>query len=296
MLNKNIDKLKNLLDNLYNTYDHSFLETDPLSIVKEYKNERDREAAGFITAMLSLGNVKAIKKTVRSVLSVMGKSPYYFLSDYYPEKEPDKFHNISYRFYKPEDISLLVSWTAQMIRKNGSIKDFFLVRFNEKDPDIGHSLSGFVKRIRALDAAPFYKHAPPAGKGAGHFLTDPEKKSACKRMNMFLRWMVRKDHLDFGLWDEIPASMLIIPVDTHISKVSRYLGLTSLSSPGWNMAVDITNSLKIFSPEDPVKYDFALCRVGMLNKCTNGKDPDICSLCPIKDICVVRENFTKTNT
>ena len=293
MLNKDIDKLKNLLDNLYNTYDHSFLETDPLSIVKEYKNDKDREAAGFITAMLSLGNVKAIKKTVRSVLSVMGKSPYHFLSDYYPEKEPDKFHNISYRFYKPEDISLLVSWTAHMIRERDSIKNFFLDRFNGKDNDIGPSLSRFVKRIRDLNPSPFYNKTPSAGKGAGHFLTDPEKKSACKRLNMFLRWMVRKDHLDLGLWDEIPASMLIIPVDTHISKVSRYLGLTSLSSPGWNMAVDITNSLKFFSPDDPVKYDFALCRVGMLNKCTNGKDPDICSLCPIKDICVVRRNFTK---
>ena len=296
MINTDRRRLQTLLDNLYKTYDSQFLDTDPLSIVKEYKNDRDREAAGFITAMLSLGNVKAIKKTVRSVLSVMGKSPYHFLADYYPEKEPYKFRNISYRFYKPEDISLLVSWTAQMIRGNGSIKNFFLVRFNEKDPDIGPSLSSFVKRIRALDAAPFYKDTPPAGKGAGHFLTDPEKKSACKRMNMFLRWMVRKDHLDLGLWREIPSSMLIIPVDTQTSKVSRYLGLTSLSSPGWNMAVDITNSLKIFSPDDPVKYDFSLCRVGMLNKCTNGKDADICSLCPIKNICVVRGSFTKTNT
>ena len=91
----------------------------------------------------------------------------------------------------------------------------------------------------------------------------PEKGSACKRMNLFLRWMVRKDDLDFGLWKEIPTSKLVIPVDTHIARICKQLELTSSETVSWNMAEEITDNLKKFDPDDPVKYDFALCHIGM---------------------------------
>jgi len=281
--------LKILLDNLYTTYDSQFLHTDPLYIVKQYKDSRDRETAGFITASLSLGSVHAIKRVATSILSKMGPSPYNFLKSFSPENSDNMFSDISYRFYKPRDIYLLVLWTARMIQLRGSIENFFMDHFEEKDENIGPSLSRFINRIRSLETRPYYDKAPPPGKGAGHFLTDPINGSACKRINMFLRWMIRSDHLDLGIWKDVHSSKLVIPIDTHTAKISRYLGLTSLSTPSWKMAVDVTNTLKKFAPEDPVKYDFSLCRVGMLNKCTNGKDPDICNLCPIEKFCVIRE-------
>jgi len=284
----NTNELHSLLEHLYDTYDHSFLHTDPLSIVLEYQDDRDRETAAFITALLSLGSVPLIKKIVRSVLSPMGPSPYRFLQTFDPLKNGDFLTSLSYRFYAPRDIGLLVFWTAQMVQTHGSIQAFFMNGFDPKDSHIGPSLSRFVAALRLLETGPYYGTLPRPGRGACHFLTDPANKSACKRFAMFLRWMVRRDTIDTGIWRDIPPRMLIIPLDTHTAAVSRHLGLTALKSPGWAMAVDITDSLKQFCREDPVKYDFSLCRVGMLGTCTQGKNPEHCAACPIGSLCVTR--------
>ncbi|MBE9531259.1 MAG: DUF2400 family protein, partial [Proteobacteria bacterium] len=116
----------------------------------------------------------------------------------------------------------------------------------------------------------------------------PEKKSACKRLNLYLRWMVRRgDKLDFGLWRDITPAKLIIPLDTHIARISSNIGLTKRKSADWRMAEEITASLRELDPEDPTKYDFSLARLGILEKCTKNREPAKCEACLIKEICVL---------
>ena len=184
-------------------------------------------------------------------------------------------------------MGLLIWWLNQIIREEGSIRSFFLRGYNERDEDIGPSLSRFVRAIRELEREPFYPSLPFRGSGIHHFLADPSDGSGCKRLNLFLRWMVRRDGLDLGLWQEVSPSKLVIPLDTHVSRIGRRIGLTKRRSPGWRMALEITETLRGFDPQDPVKYDFALCRVGMLNSCPAVPDRAGCSPCPVFRFCEV---------
>jgi len=281
----NSSNLKNTLENLYANYHIDYLSTDPLEIVRRYEDPRDQEIAGFIAASLALGRADSIKKAVTALLKKMGTSPYRFVYDFDPDRNRNTFHGFVYRFYRERDVNLLIWWLHQMIREKGSIKAFFLKGYSEGDADIGPSLSRFIQSIRGLATEPFYSSLPPRGSGASHWLTDPANGSGCKRMNLFLRWMVRHDGLDLGLWPEVSPSQLIIPLDTHIARIGRRIRLTERATPDWKMAMEITKSLRKFDPEDPVKYDFALCRVGMLNACPDKANTATCSSCPLFQFC-----------
>jgi uncharacterized protein (TIGR02757 family) len=135
----------------------------------------------------------------------------------------------------------------------------------------------------SLELARVYgRRRPPFG--VGYFFPRPSAGSACKRLNLFLRWMVRRDALDLGLWTRIPASKLVVPLDTHVIRVGRCLGLTRYTSPGWRMARDITASLRRIDPVDPIRYDFSMCHLGMMNACGfNDRQRD--SRCPLRGVC-----------
>jgi uncharacterized protein (TIGR02757 family) len=129
----------------------------------------------------------------------------------------------------------------------------------------------------------------PSRPGVGYFFARPSTGGACKRLNLFLRWMVRRDAVDLGVWTRVKASQLIVPLDTHVIRVGRCLGLTRYKSPGWKMAADITRSLRGLDPKDPVKYDFSLCHIGMMNACGYGtarRD----TRCPLRGAC--HPNYT----
>ena len=281
----NTTALKKTLDTLYANYHIDHLSTDPLEIVRRYQDPKDQEIAGFIAASLALGRSDLIKKAVISILNKMGPSPHRFVVHFNPDRDKNAFHGFVYRFYRERDVNLLIWWLHQMIREKGSLKAFFLRGYNKGDEDIGPSLSRFIQAIRGLTTKPFYRSLPPKESGAHHWLTDPANGSGCKRMNLFLRWMVRHDGLDLGLWPEISPSQLIIPLDTHIARIGRRIGLTKRSTPDWKMAMEITESLRKFDPTDPVKYDFALCRVGMLNACPDKGNTATCESCPLFRFC-----------
>jgi uncharacterized protein (TIGR02757 family) len=145
------------------------------------------------------------------------------------------------------------------INKHKSIKQIFLQGYNIYDEDVKNGISRFSKHF----INSFIETFGNVSDGIKFMFPLPEKGSACKRMNLFLRWMVRKDELDFGLWKEIPASKLVIPVDTHVARISRKLKLTKRKNADWKMAEEITSNLKKFDPEDPIKYDFAICHLGI---------------------------------
>jgi uncharacterized protein (TIGR02757 family) len=276
------DDLKTLLDNLYETIQKDSLDLDPLEWVNAFNDPKDREIAGFFAAVLAVGRADLIRRAVSDVFERMGNAPYRFIMEGDVNCFRGAFEGFVYRFFKADDIGLMSWWLHQIIETHGSIQAFFLKGDDGRSENIGPALSSFVRRILGLEIGPFFGTVPPPGSGIRQALSDPASGGACKRMNLYLRWMVRRDNVDRGFWNVSP-SRLVIPLDTHLTRLSRNLGLTRRSSPGWPMAVEITESLKRFNPEDPVRYDFALCTVGKLNACPErGPCPD----CPIESHCL----------
>ncbi len=288
MANKK-DGLKRQLDRLYRTFDLEFLSTDPLEFVHKYKTPQDREIVGLVSSSLAYGRVDTIKKSVGRVLSVMGKSPYRFTLSFDPERDCPLFKGFVHRFNRDKDICSLIYFAKQMIEESGSIGRFFLKGYSAEHKNVKEALTSFSERALSLDSSPVYgKKGLPKGAGVRFFFPSPAGGSPCKRLNLYLRWMVRRgDRLDFGIWEEVDPAKLIIPLDTHIARISKLIGLTKRASPGWRMAEEITGSLKKLDPYDPVKYDFALCRLGILDKCPRKKDLKKCESCLIKELCVL---------
>jgi uncharacterized protein (TIGR02757 family) len=239
-------KIKIFLDEIYEKYGKKkFIERDPVKYVHIFSDPEDMEIVGFIASTLSLGRIDQIFKAMDKLLFVMGEKP----KEFFIEERNFKgiLKNFTYRFFRGNDIEDLFERIGWILKNYGRIKNLFLKHWNsEKNMKI--AIQNFVSEIGVKNS---------------FLLPDPQKGSPCKRLNMFLRWMVRKDDIDTGLWSEIEKSNLIIPLDTHISRIGRVLGFTKRKSNDWKTAEEITNALKEFDPEDPLKYDFALCRAGI---------------------------------
>lgn len=282
-------KLKARLDALYKTFDLSFLATDPLEFVHKYDTPEDREIVGLVSSSLAYGRVDTIKKSIAKVMAAAGPHPYRFTRQFDPKKDKHLFDGFVHRFNRGDDIACLFWFARQMIKESGSIGDFFLKGYSPQHRTVKEALSAFSKSVLSLDSSAVYgsrRLAPKAG--VRFFFPNPEDGSSCKRLNLFLRWMVRRaDRLDFGQWSKVDPAKLVVPLDTHIARISKNIGLTRRASPDWKMAEEITEALKALDPSDPVKYDFALCRLGILDKCPKNKDAAKCESCLIKDICVL---------
>lgn len=262
-------QLKQLLDELYHRYSRPvFLSTDPLSIPHEYRCPDDREIAAFVAASLAYGNVKQIHRSANAALDAMGKSPAKFIRRFDPARDAARFQRFVHRFNSGLDLALLCHLLHQAIAANGSLQTFFLKGYDPTHEDIEPALTSFAERMLLLDVAPFYPSGTlPAKAGVRFFFPSPAQGSACKRLNLFLRWMVRRgDEIDFGIWTEVSPAKLIVPLDTHVARIARQLGLTRIKQPNWRMAKEVTKRLRAFDPDDPVKYDFALCRLGILKQ------------------------------
>lgn len=278
--------MKELLDSAYEQYNTSYLSMDPLELVRRYQDPMDQEVAAFLAAAMALGQYRLIRNALDHLLSLMGRSPYQFVLKYHADLDSELFGSFVYRFYRGDDIQLLIHWMQKIYVKWGSLENLFLQGFHQDDVHIGPALSAFVRFILSQEIPSFFEGLLPRGKGIRHFLSSPEDGSACKRLNLFLRWVVRHDTLDLGIWRRVPPSMLIIPVDTHISRISRQLGLTKRKTADWVMAEEITKSLRMLNPSDPVRYDFALCTIGKLVNCPAGRQKGSCKDCPINSQCV----------
>ncbi len=279
--------LKNKLNKLYRSYDRAYLESDPLMFPHEYSDPADIEVVGLLCASLAYGRVAMIQRSLRRILDRMGEHPAGYVRRFDAKKGLSDFADFAHRFNRGEDIAVLLHYMRQMLKQEGSIGGFFRVGYDPAAADVGGALASFVERALALDCAPVYPGgALPKQAGVRYFFPSPTGGSACKRLNLYLRWMVRRDDgLDFGLWDFARPSQLIIPLDTHIARISRLIGLTKRKSPGWSMALEITENLRKLDPDDPIKYDFALCRLGILDKCPATPLPHKCAACEIRGIC-----------
>lgn len=244
----------------YKAFDKSKISPDPLQFLHFYKDERDIEVFGFIASIFAYGNVTQIINSLERIRTITQEKPYNFVIKF-SNKESNDFIGLKHRFYTDADIQILFLVLSSIYQDYASLKNLFLKFYNPSEPNLKNAISKFSDHL--IRNARKVSEQKKVSTGIKFMFPIPERGSACKRMNLFLRWMVRKDELDFGLWNEIPTSKLVIPVDTHIAKICKFLKLTKRKNVNWKMAEEITEKLKEFDSADPIKYDFALCHIGM---------------------------------
>jgi uncharacterized protein (TIGR02757 family) len=272
------------LDVLYRSFDHVTSATDPVHIVRRHESAADREVVGFCAAALAFGRVASVLQSIESLLAVMGPQPAEFVRRFDPVRERVRLAPLVHRWISGRDLIALLLVLQRMLREAGSIEEFFAQGDDPVSTDIGPALDSFSMRALATDMRAAYGRRVPRQRGVSYFFPRPSSGSACKRLNLFLRWMVRRDAIDLGVWSTVSPARLIVPLDTHVIRLGRCLGLTRYASPGWKMAADITAALRAFDPQDPVRFDFALCHVGMMNACGFLK-PQGSAQCPLRGLC-----------
>lgn len=271
------------LDTLYHDYNRVDSASDPVHKARPFTDPADREIAAFCAGALAFGRVASVLNSIDNLLTAVGPRPAEFVRRFEPEAAPWPMREMVHRWIRGEDLIALLWILRQMLERSGSIESFFLEGMNAGDGDVGAALDSFSSRALALDLERAYGRRPRRA-GVCFFFPRPSAGSACKRLNLFLRWMVRSDEVDLGVWRGVPRSKLIVPLDTHVIRLGRCLRLTHYTSPGWRMAADITASLRALNPADPVRFDFSLCHVGMMNACGFGRQQGD-SQCPLRGLC-----------
>jgi uncharacterized protein (TIGR02757 family) len=288
-----VANLKQFLDQVFDQY-HSkrYLDSDPLEFVHKYKSVEDKETVALVAALLAYGNVKQIRRSVATLLgcmaSVAPEGPAAFVDALgrpaFEKKARQALDGFVHRFNTGADLFLLLRLLHESRRAFGSLGAHFLSGLSVDDRDIGKALNTLISDWRS-DAGSTQRYFR-------YLLTAPADGSCCKRWCMLLRWMGRSDELDPGLWSKskfgeqgLRTDQLVIPLDTHTGRISQALGLTKRRSLGWDAALEVTDKLRACDSDDPVRYDFALARLGILDLCQNAFNMEICGTCPLRQVC-----------
>ncbi len=238
---------KHELDLLVNTYEtEDFIKDDPIQIPHRFTNEEDITISAFVTSCFAYGNRKVFIKKLNELFETINNQPYKYVLNF----EPKKLQNFNYRFSKSVDVICFFEKLHELY-KTSNLKKLFQENYN-----------GNIQNMLQAICDYFYCNTELT-QGYCHLIPNPQKGCAMKRMNMFLRWMVRKPPVDFGIWNFIPQSELLIPFDTHVARMSRHLGLLKRNSNDFKAVKELTTCLKNFDNQDPVKYDFALFGYGV---------------------------------
>lgn len=236
----------------------TFIESDPICIPKKFTSKQDIEIAGLWTAVLSWGQRKTIIAKAEQLMALMDHAPHDFIINHL-EKDRERFLPFVHRTFQPTDTLYFLEFFQWYYKTHQSLEEAFTQSLPQGAQDVGPALDGFHKLFFSL------RNAPPRTK---KHLPTPKSGSTCKRLNMFLRWMVRKDDMgvDFGIWNNIKASQLLIPLDVHVERVARSLGLLSRKQRDWKAVLELTNNLRKFDSDDPVIFDYALFGLGVIEK------------------------------
>lgn len=273
--------IKSVLDKLYKKYNHrDLIKPDPLQFVYRYNKSSDREIVALLSADLAYGRVEQIQKSLTNLFERMGESPYEFVKGF-GKNERKKLNDFKHRFTTDQDISDLLMLLKKVLDQYTSIEAFFVQGYNPDDINIIPALSKFCKSLLDMYAS---EHNGKTSRGLNYLLVNPAQGSACKRLNLFLRWMVRDDDVDAGLWKSIDKSKLIVPIDVHMGRLCRILGFHNKQTASLSTAVKITECFAEIEPADPVKYDFALSRIGIVENC-NGQYRNACKHCELFPFC-----------
>jgi uncharacterized protein (TIGR02757 family) len=252
----NYDQLKVFFDEKVQLYScQSFIPSDPVSIPHLFTKQQDIEIAGFFAAIFSWGNRTTIINKSRELLNLMDMSPYQFCLDPSPSALRS-MKEFKHRTFTADDLYYFIHFFQKHYQQHDSLETAFLSGLNSEDATIENGLKSFREYFFS------FEHLKRTEK----HIASPVQQSACKRINMFLRWMVRKDAVDFGLWKAIKPSQLVCPLDLHVFRVAKKLGLITRPQADWLAAAELTQHLRVLDAEDPVKYDFALFSLGIEEK------------------------------
>jgi len=276
--------LQTALDELYAGFNHPDAALDPVQIVRRYGALDDREVVAFVASALAFGRVASVMATVEAICAVLGPEPAAFVRRFDPARDGVPLRRLVHRWTRGADFVALIWVLRSVIHEFGSLERAFVAGVDAQAEDFGPAIEQFSGVARRVDLRPAYGRRVPENPGVCYFFTRPSTGSACKRMNLFLRWMVRRDNVDPGGWTAVSRRQLVVPLDTHTIRVGRCLRLTRRASPGWKMATDITAALRVLDPVDPVRYDFSLCHLSMMGACgwhtARGS-----AACPLRQIC-----------
>jgi uncharacterized protein (TIGR02757 family) len=270
-------RLRRRLDDLAASFDASRIHPDPLEIVRRHRGRADLEVAGLVAAGLAFGGVETILASVRRALAPLGPRPAAGLAGAGDRELRAALRGFRHRWVDGDDVAALLGSVRRLREEHGSLEDAFLAG-DPGGPTVEGALSAFAARLRRAD--PGF-----ARRGAAAFVPSPADGSACKRPLLYLRWMARRDGVDTGAWRGLDPSRLVLPLDTHVARIARALGILRRKSDDWRAALEATASLRLLDPSDPVRYDFALCRLGILDLCPRKRDPVKCRACGLYDVC-----------
>ncbi len=280
--------LRPLLDALDVALDRTArIAADPVELPRRYADPDDAEVAALFAASLAYGRADVFKPVVERVLAAMGPSPAAFVREFARAPDPSFFAGAIYRFNRPPDLAALAAAIGDVRARHGSLGARFAALLRETGGGgLRAALARFAAELR--DAPPVAPVLAGRGtRGLSHLLPDAAGPGASKRWNLYLRWMVRgPDGVDLGLWKEVPPAALVVPLDTHVHRVARALGLTARPDASWRTAEEITASLRRIDPADPVRYDFALCHLGMSGTCPARRDSSRCVACALREACL----------
>ncbi len=264
---------KLILEKLYKEMNNlEKVKKDPVSFPHKFNREEDIEISAFISACFAFGRVDKILETLEKIFLKMENSPWDYLKTSSRSDIENDFKGFVYRFVDEKAIAEFLKGLSGIVKKGG-LYIFIEDNIFDTASTIYQTLFYFAEDTNALKKS--------------NLLCDIKKKSACKRLNLFFRWMVRRDNVDFGLWQKkIKPDNLVIPLDTHILRISGRLGLTHRKDSSLKTAVDITESLKLYHKYDPVRYDFSLCHTGIQGICNKDIKKAKCSLCYLKEYCI----------
>lgn len=278
------------LETLYRLYGPETVATDPILFPRRYEAPEDREVTGWIASAFAYGQVPIIQANVGRILESLGPRPAATLSAISDFRAfvRDTLAGFRHRFHGALDTAALLYAIARARGEAGSVREFFEQEYRDDETDVAGLLSRVVARLLAFDFRPVLgRRSLPARSPVRFFFPDPAQGSACKRWNLYLRWMVRRDAVDFGLWPRIPTNRLVVPTDTHLHRIARRLRLTRRKTADWKAAREITRSLSRFDARDPVRFDYALCRIGILDICRPLPAQSLCEDCPVQDPCSI---------
>jgi uncharacterized protein (TIGR02757 family) len=273
------------LERLYRQFDYAArVDEDAIRYPLRYPDPRDREVVALLTACLAYGRVDLFGGALEGVLAAMGPSPGRFVAEFDAARDAPAFARFHYRFNRPRDLVAFALATRQILARHGTLEKCFVAGDVDDAPQLGPALERFARAFLEADLREVF----PGGRlsrGYRHLFPLPSTGGPCKRLHLFLRWMVRRERPDFGLWRGVSPARLLVPVDTHVENMSRAIGLTSRRSRTWRMAEEITAGLAAIDPEDPVKYDFALCHKRMSGDCLDRRHPIVCAPCGLRAVC-----------
>lgn len=271
-------KLKAVLEGFLESFDYlGHRDNDPVELVWAYESPADREVVALISSCLAYGRVEILKESIKDVLGVLGPAPSTSLRRVDVGTLADELDGFVYRMTRGDDVLDLFSAISAALKEFDSLEQLYASADAGTHTQRASAMVQYLREHRVRD---------DVERGFRYLLPDPADGSACKRLHLFFRWVGRgRDGVDLGLWDALSADELVMPLDTHTSRICRYLGLTERKTVDGVMARQVTESLKQLDADDPLRYDFALCHLGISQSCIHQRSDEHCPTCPIQAVC-----------